>query len=336
MQHRSLKGFNTASQLAILLACLALGLVLAGLSQQLVLSQLSLPVDVMSSSDQLMTELLRPENASYARMMNMVGTFCIMFIPAVLFTIIVQGPNFFWLGFNTYLNYRQFIYGTALIFFANLVTVPLTDLSKWIVSYWPSLNESAKAMEKSYLDQVKAFAGSFTLGDFISALLFMALLPAIFEEIFFRGALQNTLERWTHKPIFAIFISALIFSLIHNSVYLFLGRFVMGFVLGLIFYKTRNLWVCIFVHFINNAVAAGQLFQYQRSGQNIPIDEMDPSVPWWSWIPIIILIALAYYLLDKYSKTTRQKIIEAEQRLLKKIEENKINPIRRDLEQSDF
>ena len=60
-------------------------------------------------------------------------------------------------------------------------------------------------------------------------LVVMAFFPALFEEIFFRGAMQELLERWWKKPLLAVIFTSIVFSLIHMSVYLFLSRFMASF-----------------------------------------------------------------------------------------------------------
>lgn len=327
MQYRSLKGFTGWGQTGILIALLGAGLILASFAQMLILSQIDgMNVSVTEGTDQFMNTLLQPQNAPYVRLMNAAGTFCMMFLPAVVFSLIVHGKKGFWLGFNRWFNLRQLLIGFALIFFANLIAAPLADLTKSVVAGFPEINELARQMEDDYERQVKVLANLTGWGEFIMALIFMALLPALFEEMFFRGTLQTLLERWWGKPILAIIVTSILFSLIHASVYLFLSRIILGVVLGMLFYFTRNLWVNTFVHFANNALAAAQLFWYHQTQTEVNLDEMDPSLPWWTLIPTLLLTIGGFYWINLYSKNNRLRIAEKEQALIE--EEKKHNPFK--------
>lgn len=327
MQYRSLKGFNGWGQTGILLALLGMGLILAAFGQMYILSMLDgLGPMTELSQDDINNVLLKPENANLVRVMNAVGTFFLMFLPAVLFSLIVHGKAWFWMGFNKWFNVQQLVIGFALIFFANLLASPLADLSKSIVANFPDLNALATRLENDYEKQVEILANLTTWKEFLIALVFMALLPALFEELFFRATMQNLFEKWWKAPILAIIVTAFIFSLIHLSIYLFLSRIILGIILGLIYYRTRNIWVTTFVHFANNALAAAQMFYYNMNDQKVPVSELDPSIPWWATIPTLLLMVGGFYMLEKYSANNRARIHEKETELL--AQPNSLNPFK--------
>lgn len=316
MQYRSLKGFTGWGQTGVLIALLGAGLILASFAQMLVLSQIDgMDVSLTEGTEGFMDKLLQPQHANYVRLMNAAGTFCMMFLPAVVFSLIVHGKSWFWMGFNRWFNVQQLIIGFALIFFANLIATPMADLTKSFVAGFPELNQIAISLEDDYERQVKVLANLTGWGEFIMALIFMALLPALFEEMFFRGTIQTLFERWWGKPILAIVVTALIFSLIHASVFLFMSRVVLGIVLGLLYYKTRNLWVNTFVHFANNALAAAQLFWYNQTHTEVKLDEIDPRLPWWTILPTLMLTFGGFYWINRYSKNNRLRIAEKEKAL---------------------
>ncbi|MCS7189620.1 MAG: CPBP family intramembrane glutamic endopeptidase [Bacteroidia bacterium] len=91
-------------------------------------------------------------------------------------------------------------------------------------------------------------------GALPSLIIFMAVAPGIFEELFFRGALQHQLGRIIN-PHGAVWISAIIFSLIHFQVYGFVPRALLGAVMGYLTLWSGRLWPAIWAHFLNNAYA---------------------------------------------------------------------------------
>lgn len=88
--------------------------------------------------------------------------------------------------------------------------------------------------------------------EMIFSLVVMAVIPAIGEEMVFRGILQKQMQRITANPYTGILVTALIFSLAHFQIQRFFAIFLLGVVLGLVFYWTKNLWVPIAGHFVFN------------------------------------------------------------------------------------
>ncbi|MGA1841592.1 MAG: lysostaphin resistance A-like protein [bacterium] len=89
------------------------------------------------------------------------------------------------------------------------------------------------------------------LHRFLIAIIFIAVLPAIFEEIFFRGLIQNGLSR-KYGDIKAIVIASILFALLHLNPSRIFPIFLLSLMLGFVFIKTMNLIYPITLHFINN------------------------------------------------------------------------------------
>lgn len=316
MQYKSVKGYSGAGQLGILLVFLGLGLIITSIVQLAIISMI-LPSDVSASnlSGAVTDVLLKPENIASARLAQVAGTFFLMFIPTVLYSLIVNGKNPLWLGFSKYVNAKQLALGFLIMFLASMMASPLSDLSKLIVANFPDLNSIAKNMEETYNQQVVALSNLKSLPEFLMALVIMAFLPALFEEMFFRGAIQNLFVKWWKKPLLAIFVTAIIFSLVHMSVYLFLSRMVLGFILGLLYYRTKNIWVNVVAHFLNNAIAVTQLYFVSSTKKAIAVNDLDPEVPWWLAIAAVIALYYVFILLRKVSEKNRSFIVVKEETL---------------------
>ncbi len=95
---------------------------------------------------------------------------------------------------------------------------------------------------------------------FLSVLV-IAALPAISEELFFRGALLPLIKRVTGNWTAAVVISAVVFSAIHLDASAFLARTVLGIILGVIFVQTKNIWASTAFHFTNNLLVVIMLSQ---------------------------------------------------------------------------
>lgn len=315
MEYKSVKGFSGWAQMGFLFVFLALGFLLAGGAQLVMTLQILPPGTSLTDSDAMMKAMLAPQNVNMARAIQVVGTFLLLFIPAFLWSVVCNGKNMFWLGFNKYVSVQQVAIGFLIILAAGFAAAPLAELSKNIVAHFPDLDATAKKMEALYNEQALALSNLKSFPEYIMALFIMAFFPAMFEEVFFRGTIQNMLVKWWQKPMVAIFVTSVIFSLIHLSVYLFLSRLALGFVLGLMFYYTKNIWVNIVAHFLNNAIAlTGLYIMRDKPGKN-NLDALDPQVHWSiSMLCFATLIGLIL-LLKKYSVMNRAKI-DAKENLL--------------------
>jgi len=109
-------------------------------------------------------------------------------------------------------------------------------------------------------------------GVFIVAIIGIAVTPAIFEEIIFRGILQKGLLRHT-SPKNAIIISSFMFMLMHGSVESLLYTFVFGCLLGYMAYKSGSIIPSMVFHFINNSIAVIGLYALQL------VEKFDFQIP---------------------------------------------------------
>ena len=93
-----------------------------------------------------------------------------------------------------------------------------------------------------------------TAGTMIVNIFNIALLPAISEELFFRGVFQKIFGKLFRSGHIAIWITAFLFFAIHLQFIGFIPRFILGLVFGYLFFWSGTLWLPIISHFVNNAV----------------------------------------------------------------------------------
>ncbi len=102
------------------------------------------------------------------------------------------------------------------------------------------------------------------------AILLMAVLPAVAEELIFRGTFLRYLHETTNTVHFAVLLTALLFSLLHFSVTQFIPIFIMGLVLGYLYIYGGTIWIPIIVHSLFNAVPVVMHFLYRQGKLSIP------------------------------------------------------------------
>jgi membrane protease YdiL (CAAX protease family) len=145
----------------------------------------------------------------------------------------------------------------VLVFIISYVFVSF--LSQWnkgmeLPASMREVEQVMRSMEDAALKTTGLLLSGKTIGSLILNLVVLAGFAALSEEIFFRGALQQFIqEKFTNGHI-AVWITALVFSLVHFQFYGFLPRLLLGGLLGYLFLYTRNLWIPILFHFINNAL----------------------------------------------------------------------------------
>lgn len=157
------------------------------------------------------------------------------------------------IGFRKPAFWWMLLIGVILMF----VSLPLTNiLGTWNekANFGETLETILKMMEDTAGDLTERMLQVDTFGGLLGNLLVIALIPAIGEELTFRGVLQQSLTRRCN-PHVAIWLSAFIFSFIHFQFYGFLPRMFLGLILGYMFYYSGSLWISILMHFINNGTA---------------------------------------------------------------------------------
>ena len=303
MQYKSNKGFTGMGQLGILLLLIGVCVILASIVQ-IVMGMQFIPKNTGFDGVEkaIMEAIKKPENINLMRWMQFFSTFLIFFVPAFIYSWICNGKNIIWLGFNKYINGFQIMIGFLVMFSANLMAEPLAEFSKWLVGHFHQLNALALSLEKTYNEQVMIFSKMNGLSDLFLSLFIMAFLPALFEEVFFRAALQNLLVNWWKKPMLAIAVTSLLFSLVHGSIFLFLSRAILGFALGLLYYKSKNIWVNIIAHFLNNGIIIVTMFIFSLQNKKIDVNDVELKTKWWFVILAGGLLFVLFRLFNRYSK----------------------------------
>ncbi len=123
--------------------------------------------------------------------------------------------------------------------------------NKWLVEQFPALQVWVHT-EKMTVKLMEGLLVMQTPWEMVASLVVMAIVPALGEELVFRGIGQQKLIEITGKPALGIGLTGLIFSVTHFEIQRFFAILLLGLVLGLLFYWTKNLWIPIAAHFLNN------------------------------------------------------------------------------------
>ena len=173
---------------------------------------------------------------------------------------------------------------------------PLAQAVYWFNKTAIPLPEWMTQMEDSTNGLIRAFLVMDSPVEFLFSLLVMGILPAVGEELVFRGFLQRELGRTRLGEHAAVWVAALIFSAIHFQFEGFLPRVLLGALLGYLFYWSRNLWVPILAHFANNAIQVTAA--YVAQDEFLKFDEAPENPISWPVTlgSVIWVIGLGYVL----------------------------------------
>jgi uncharacterized protein len=294
VEYDEFKGISPSAAFFILLGLLGAGLVIGGLA--------GFGIWLAMTGRGILTfekDILNPQFANAARIMQMISVLIMFFIPAVITARLMSRTPFKYLGYREGFNWKQLLLVIAITMICLPLVGALGELNQ-AIPLTKSLETYFKKLEDNYNSQVEALAAMRSPGEFIFSLIVMAMFPAIFEETLFRGGLQQILIAWFKKPMAAIIITSIIFSAVHFSFFGFLPRFALGMVLGLIFYYSKSIWLNMVLHFLNNAFAISYMYYLYTNGKPVS-DAVDESAPAWTGLPALLAVILLLRLFQQIS-----------------------------------
>jgi len=244
-----------------------------------------------TSLSEMQTILLSSEHAMMAQLANALASLIAFGAPSIIIAFFAKG---YWvrnMGFNPISNKHQVGLVILLSIAGLFLSGALGDLTEKIPL--PANVESwARGMEDQYKKALLAMTQMKSWIDLLFAIVTVALIPAIVEELFFRASLQKIFMDIVEKPYWAIVITAIIFSAFHFSYFGFLSRMSLGIVLGCIYYYTKTIWLPMLMHFINNAIGVTTLYFVRDNPQKVEAVVNGNLTYYWVFIAIIVVYLL--------------------------------------------
>ncbi len=114
-----------------------------------------------------------------------------------------------------------------------------------------ALGEQLRALTELYERQVELLTSFPTVGHFLIGAFVIALIPAVGEELMFRGLIQRGLTKYWHPQV-AIWVTAIIFSAVHLDFAGFFPRLLLGAFFGYLLLWSGNILFPMAAHFLNN------------------------------------------------------------------------------------
>ena len=202
------------------------------------------------------------------------------------------------MSLNVGLSLKQ---GVIVLFFAVASLPVISMLAEWnkgieLPQFLSSMEDVLQKMEESARELTDRFLNTSSVGMMFVNLFVMALLPAVCEEMMFRGWLQRRLHVSVNIHV-AIWVSAFVFSTIHFQFYGFVPRMLIGAALGYLYCYTGSLWAPIVAHFTNNAAAVVVAFLSYNKLVSTDFDVIGTGDTWYlSVVSVALCVALLFKL----------------------------------------
>ena len=223
------------------------------------------------------------------QLMSSIGTFV---FPAIF------GAWLFSHNINQYLRLHRIsrasiIFSSMLIMFFSLPVINLIGAWNNAIEFPESIKfieDWMRNLEMTNQRLIEAFLTMDSFGDFLFNLVLIAVVPAIGEELLFRGVIQKEFNQWIRNHHIAIWLTAAIFSAIHMQFLGFIPRLLMGALFGYVLYWTGSLLLPILMHFINNATALTIVYFMELEMIPESTEDLGTAQDQWPLVALCVLV----------------------------------------------
>ena len=195
-------------------------------------------------------------------------------MPAVVYAMLVKEKPFNYLGFKKLQTWS--LLGIVAMF----TVIPfLSMVTEWNESFvFPESMRTLEEMLRGIRDKSDEIVKMFIeQGSLFSSLLIIAALAAISEELLFRSVIQQALIKLFKNAHVAIIVTAIIFSAFHGDIFGFIPRFLLGLMLGYMFWMSGSIFPSMLMHFVNNATIVILYYLNTRGFSDIDVEHFGSS-----------------------------------------------------------
>lgn len=211
------------------------------------------------------------------------------------------------LGLKRFSNIKTLLVSIALLF----CSLPLVYVSMEWNQNLP-FPESLSGFKESLMQQqarseemMEIFLNTSGIGGLLFNIFLIALIPAFFEEIFFRGALQKLFFDRIKNVHISIIIVSILFSAVHFQFFSFLPRFVLGLALGYMAFYSGSLWTAIVAHAVNNGVSVVIAWMFYNGYTSYNYHEIGETPHWTITVLALVLSVIFVVFLRKKSSSNQ-------------------------------
>ena len=249
-----------------------------------------------------------PSNIGFLKYFQVLQSVGLFVVPPFILGLLFHGNISEYLRLNSTTRWQTyFLAATSLLLvipFINFLgainaQMKLPESLSGIENWMKTMEATAQAMVENFM-KVQSISG------LMFNLIMIAVLPALGEELLFRGVIQHIFTKWTRNHHWGIWITALLFSAMHMQFYGFLPRMALGAMFGYLLVWTGTMWVPILAHFVNNTMGVLGYYFINKGIISKDIDEFGTGT---DQVPLVILsLSIVGFLLFLIYRTEEQKI----------------------------
>ena len=185
---------------------------------------------------------------------GMIVVYPIQFLPAMVYAANQSRRNMVFDAGYALDNKHFSPYSFGMLVFITVVMTFASMFAFDLPNYWNMKLTNMSPVLSQFYDLLMEALKTLTGGPLWSSFLVTAVFAAVFEEWLCRGmVLRGLLTKM--KPSWAIVISAAFFAIIHFNPWQALNAFLIGLMMGYVYYKTGSLILTMIIHFVNNGTA---------------------------------------------------------------------------------
>lgn len=253
---------------------------------------------------------ISPENINVLKYFQTVQTIGLFILPSFVMSFF-YGEN---VSQYLKLNVSPKQMSVILVAFVMITAIPIINFlaeinSKLILP--DCLYSFEQWMKKSEFNAQKitqAFMSTNKITGLFINVFVIAIIPAIGEELLFRGVFQKIFINMTKNVHWGIIIAAVLFSGMHMQFYGFIPRMLMGVFLGYLLVWSKTIWLPIIAHFVNNCFAVVYLFFSESNDISKNIDNVGKNYDTIVYLIFSVLIVTYLIFLIFKQESSRKKL----------------------------
>lgn len=242
------------------------------------------------------------------RMMQIVQSIFVFIFPPLLFAWLTSENSGHYLQLSS-LPKARWIYASIVLV---IIIIPALNLIAELntrMQFPESMQSVLKWMKDKEGDAeilTNHFLGVKDFGGLFFNLFMVALLPAIGEELLFRGVLQRLLTKLFRNYHWGIWVTAFLFTALHMQFLTMVPRLLLGALFGYLLVWSGSLWLPMVAHFVNNTMAVVFYWLWTNGFTGKGIDEIGTLEQ--SVVPALISVVLvAVWIVWFYRDTQKFK-----------------------------
>jgi uncharacterized protein len=230
-------------------------------------------------------------NITILKYLQTIQSISLFVIPPILLAILFGSKPTSYFKLNTKPNALYLVAASITV----LAAIPFINFTEMInsklslPSFMSGLEHWMKDTEANATVLTESFLKTKTICGLLFNLFMMAMIPAIGEELVFRGLFQRLFTEWFKNYHWGIIASAAVFSAFHLQFYGFVPRMLLGVVFGYFLVWSGSLWLPIVAHFINNTF--GVIYFYLNHNGYVG-DDLDKIGTEGNMVTVIVVASI--------------------------------------------